>query len=67
MLWTVVPQLSKCLKFEMVREIKLIKGFELNKQTNKTHVCIVVYRMAHHNHLKPGFHKTNFDHDNDQF
>ena len=30
--------------------IKLIKGFEF-EQTNKTHACIVVHRMVHHNHL----------------
>ena len=30
----IVPQLRKCLKFEAVRGIKLIKGFEF-EQTNK--------------------------------
>ena len=40
---TIVPQLSKCLKFEAVRSIKLIKGFEFeqtNKQTRPMHVLL---------------------------
>ena len=52
---TIVPQLSKCLKFETVRGegggLNGSKDFYLNKQTNKTHACVVVHRMAHHNHL----------------
>ena len=49
--FSILPQLSKCLKFEAVRGgITLIKGFEF-EQTKKTHECIVVHRMAHHNVL----------------
>ena len=31
--------------------IKLIKGFEFEQETSKTQACIVVYRVARHNHL----------------
>ena len=40
--YTIVPQLSKGLKFEAVRRfggIKLFKGFEF-KQTNKQDTCV---------------------------
>ena len=53
----IVPQLSKCLKFEAIRGgggggliIRLIKGFAIKQRDNKTCGCIVVQRMAHHNH-----------------
>ena len=35
----IVPQLSKCLKFEAVRGIKLIKEFEF-EQTKKQDPCV---------------------------
>ena len=47
---TIVPQLSKCLKFEAIQGDRLTKGFVF-KQRDITRVCIVVQRMAHHNHL----------------
>ena len=45
---SIVPQLSKCLKFEAFRGIRLAKGFVFKQRDS---ACIVVQRMAHHNHL----------------
>ena len=47
----IVPQLSKCLKFEEIWEDQT-KRFVFNKEKyKKTCVCIVVQRMAQNNHL----------------
>ena len=45
---TTVPQLSKCLKFEVIGGIK---DWHLNKRYSKTRACIVDQRITHHNHL----------------
>ena len=49
---TVVPQLSKCLKFEAVWGVLTDQMiWSWTKSYNKTHACIVVHRMTRHNHL----------------
>ena len=53
-LWitTIVPQLSKCLTFEAVWGVLTDQLIWIwTKRYNKTHRCIVVHRMARHNHL----------------
>ena len=48
----IVPQLSKCLKFEAVRGDKTDQMIWIwTKIYNKTRACIAVHRMARHNHL----------------
>ena len=59
-----VPQLSKCLKFEAVSFLfyfflgggggegdSLIKGFEFEQTNKQDPACIGVHIMANHNHL----------------
>ena len=49
---TIVPQLSKCLKFETVSGVLTDQMiWSWTKRYKKTHACIVVHRMARHNHL----------------
>ena len=49
---TIVPQLSKCLKFEAVWGVLTDQIIWIwTKRYNKTHACIVVQRMARHNYL----------------
>ena len=51
-LTTMVPQLSKCLKFEAIWEVLTDQMILIwTKNYNKTHACIVVHRTARHNHL----------------
>ena len=49
---SIEPQLSKCLKFEAVREIKLIKWFEFKQRdiTRPMHVFLFT-KWRNHNHL----------------
>ena len=49
---TIVPQLSKCLKFEAVWGVLTDQMIWIwTKRYNKTHACIIVHRMARYNHL----------------
>ena len=49
---TIVPQLSKCPKFEAVWGVLTDQMIWIwTKRYNKTHECIVVNRMAPHYHL----------------
>ena len=49
---TIVPQLSKCLKFEAIWEdLRLIKRFVFKQRDITRSACTVVQRMAHHTHL----------------
>ena len=52
LLLAIVPQLSKCLKFEAVWGVLTDQMISVwAKRYNKTHACIVVHRMVRHNHL----------------
>ena len=49
---SIVPQLSKCLKFEALWGALTDQMIWIwTKRYNKTHDCIVVHRKARHNHL----------------
>ena len=53
----IVPQLSKCLKFEAGWGVLTDQMIWIwTKRYNKTHECIVLHRMAHHNHLIDAFY-----------
>ena len=53
----IMPQLSKCLKFEAVWGVLTDQMIWIwTKRYNKTHACIVVHRMARHNHLIDWYH-----------
>ena len=45
---TIVPQMSKCLKFEVIQDDK---GFVFERKDIVRLGCIVDQRMTHHNHL----------------
>ena len=50
--WSIVPQLSKCLKFEAVWGVLTDQMIWIwTKRCNKTNMCIVVHRMEPHNQL----------------
>ena len=49
---TIVPKLSKCLSFEAIWGDQTDQRISIStKRYEKTCACIVVQRMAHHNHL----------------
>ena len=49
---SIVPQLSKCPKFEVIRGDQTDQRICIQtKRYNKTIACSIVQRMAHHNHL----------------